>query len=666
MPKRRIALAFAFALLCSVTSAMPARAEHGVLLLHFLGQHVGEESYDLTRAPDGTIGLQSHFAYTERGSTVPLTATLKMRPDFSPIEFRSVGRSYRPFSVDASVAVAADGRTAVVSDGGPSQTVPVPKLYFTSSGYNPLSVQTMLLRYWVGHGRPQRLAQLPAPADAAPVEIREAGRDRILVAGRPVWLTRYTVRNVVWGSESIWLDPAREIAAATTYAGGLPIEAVRPDYAAALPQLVRVAQADRLGELEKLGADIRPVTAGRFAIVGARLIDGRRDVPVEDATVLVDEGRIVAVGARGQVPVPNGVAVIDAHGRTLLPGLWEMHAHFAQVDYGPAYLAAGVTTARDLGGEFDFLTRLRDVLNGGRGLGPELLLACLVDGSGPGAFGTVYADTPEQGRAIVGRCKAAGFVQMKIYDRIKPDVLAAITAEAHRLGLTVTGHVPHGMTAQAGVLAGMDMINHFGPIMQAARGADPAAPLQVDAPAAQAAIGFFRAHGTVIDPTLAWGELLGRPRSVDIAAFEPGFAKAPYTLTSVIGSSGSPPSDKRNWGLPPDTAAMLLALFRAGVPIVAGTDKALPAHSLHRELELYVKAGIPPLDVIKLATSGAARVMGMDKEVGTIEPGKRADMVLVDGDPLQDFSALRRVVRVVTAGRMYDPVPLWRSVGFRP
>ena len=176
-------------------------------------------------------------------------------------------------------------------------------------------------------------------------------------------------------------------------------------------------------------------------------------------------------------------------------------------------------------------------------------------------------------------------------------------------------------------------------------------------------IQFFKDHHTVIDPTLAWGELLGRPTNVPIESFEPGFAKAPWTLTSMIDMSGSAPGEMKR---PTESFRVLRLLYAAGVPLVAGTDKAVPAHSLHRELELYVEAGLTPMQVIQIATIGAARAMGVDKEVGTIEPGKRADMILVNGNPLTHFADLRNVQRVITYGRVYDPAPLWKSVGFRP
>ena len=635
--------------LFAVVANLLAADERGTLLLHFLRLPVGEETYELKKEADILI-LRSNFAYTERGSQVPLTATLRMKSDFSPVAFTSKGKSYRPFSVDAAVLLSDDGHTAMVREGTTSRKLSVPPRYFTISGYNPFSVQMMMLRYWISHGKPKRLPQLPAALPEADIVITEAGKDQIQAAGKAVRLTRYSIGNVVWGNETVWLNEQNEIAAAATFAGGLPFEAIRSEYKDALPQLLGSSDGDRIAALTALSSTIKPVAEGSYAITVARMIDGTGAVPVNDAVIVVRDGKIMAAGPRASVGLPKGIRVIDAPTATLLPGLWEMHAHFAQVEYGPVYLAAGVTAARDCGGEFPFVTAIRDLINTRGGLGPQLILAGLVDGSGTGTFTTNWADTPEQGRAMVAKYKAAGFAQMKIYTRITPEVLKAIAEEAHRVGMTVTGHVPQGMTAQQAVEAGMDQINHFGPVQQAARTMGVAAAVQ-----------FFLEHHTVVDPTMAWGELLGRPPGVEIASFEPGFGKAPYSLTSVIGTAATSTRSGSD-----SAAALLVALHRAGVPIVAGTDKAVPGHSLHRELELYVKAGLPPMDVIQLATLGSAKAMRMDREMGSIEAGKQADLILVDGNPLQDFASLRRVTRVVTKGRMYDPAPLWRSAGFQP
>ncbi len=640
-----------------LAGTLVAAEERGTLALYFLQLPVGEETYQVTAEPGGSMVLRAAFEYTERGSRVPLAATLRMKPDLTPLEFEAKGKSYRPFSVDVSVQANSDGRSATVREGDKTRQVSLPSRFFTISGYAPFSVQMMMLRYWSSHGKPAQLPQLPAEAPGTEAQIEVTGQETIQSGGKAVRLTRYSLGNIVWGRETIWLDEHGDIAGGVSYAGGLPLEAVRSEYRDSFAQLIRSAVADRMKELSAEGSRIQPLGRGEFAIVGASLIDGTGAPPVADSVVIVREGKIAAAGPRSQVAVPKGMAVTDGRGATLLPGLWEMHAHFAQVEWGAAYLAAGVTTARDCGGEFEFITAVRDLIERGRGLGPRLVLAGLVDRSGTGTFGVNYADTPEQGRAQVARYKAAGFVQMKIYSRIRPDVLAAIATEAHLQGMTVTGHVPEGMTAIQGVEAGMDQINHFGPVYQEIRRAGDGR---------ERVIQFFKEHRTVVDPTMAWGELLGRPMNIEIASFEPGFAKAPYTLTSVIGTAGTPARNTAQPARPNDQFAVLREIYAAGIPIVAGTDKAVPGHSLHRELELYVQAGLTPMQVIQLATSGAAKVMGMEREVGTVEAGKRADLILVEGNPLERFSDLRKVKRVVTKGRMYDPAELWKSVGFLP
>jgi imidazolonepropionase-like amidohydrolase len=624
-----------FSVFLAVFAVHGMAQESGRLSLYFLQLPVGQETYELQNGV-----LHASFEYTERNSKVPLTATLRVKPDLTPLEFEIHGKSYRPFSVDAHFV--AEGNS-------------VPERFFTVDGYAPFSVQMMMLRYWNTHGRPARLAQFPADRPDADISIEVAGEDTIEAGGKKVKLTRYSIRNVVWGRESVWMDGDGGIAAATTHAAGMPIEAIRPEFAAALPQLIRVAIADRMKEGEKLKREMPTLASGTFAIEGATLIDGTGRAPVADSVVLVRDGRIVSAGPRADVKLPTGVRKVDAKGETLLPGLWEMHAHYMQVEWGPTYLAAGVTTARDLGNEFEFITTVRDKVASGAVLGPRLVLAGLVDGSGPATFGVNWADTPEQGRAMVAKYHAAGFQQMKIYDYIKPDVLRAIAGEAHKQGMSVTGHVPRGMTAMQGVEAGMDQINHLGSVFQAMR-----------TEGAGKAIQFFREHNTVVDPTMAWNELLGRPKNFEISSFEPGFAKAPYALTNLIGTAGTAPAAVEQSARFHEQLDAILALHKGGVTLVAGTDKAIPGHSLHRELELYVEAGLTPMEVIQLATLGAARVMRMDGDTGSVEAGKRADLILVNGDPLRDFTTLRQVTRVVANGRMYDTAGLWKSVDFRP
>jgi imidazolonepropionase-like amidohydrolase len=233
-------------------------------------------------------------------------------------------------------------------------------------------------------------------------------------------------------------------------------------------------------------------------------------------------------------------------------------------------------------------------------------------------------------------------------------VVEAICAEAHRLGMTVTGHVPVAMTLEQAVTAGMDQIAHL-PI----RG-------EASSPDVATTIAFLKAHGTVMDPTQSWGELLGHAAGTPIAAFQPGIAKVPAPLERLFTNTGAADIDAAEARRRVARGLRIVKALRdTGVAVVAGTDEGVPGHSLHREIELYVEAGFTPLQALQAATIVPARVMKLDRELGTIEPGKRADLAILEGNPLEDIHNVRRVRWTVADGRMYDAAALWKSVRFR-
>jgi len=368
----------------------------------------------------------------------------------------------------------------------------------------------------------------------------------------------------------------------------------------------------------------------------------------------VRDGRIDAAGPSDTTTVPRGVPIVDVSGKTILPGLWDMHAHVGLEEWGPVYLASGVTTARDMGGEFDVVTALRDAWKNGRAIGPRLLLAGLVDGPGPGSFGHVTAANADEGRAAVERYTHAGFQQMKLYSLLDRPTVAAIIDAAHAAKMTVTGHIPQGLTMREVVEMGMDHIAHL--TVRDAPGSD----------ALKDTIAFLKQHGTVIDPTLSWNELLGRSAQTPIASFIPRVEHVAPPLRRML--------DQANGGsVTPEQAhdrlarslQIVKALHDAGIPIVAGTDKGVPGVSLAREIELYVEAGISPMDAIRAATAVPARVMGVDADTGTIRPGLRADLIVVDGNPLARIADIEKVTLVCADGKLYDPAPLWKAGGFR-
>jgi imidazolonepropionase-like amidohydrolase len=641
------------------STALSLRGETGNFKVHRMLHLLGEERYKIAPT-DGGLRLNATFEYSDRGRKRGTTAVLHTNSDYTPLSLELSGEG-GPYAVNIQ------GGAATVQELGTSRTFAPPEWYFTISGSQPFAVQMMMMRYWKAHGRPTRLNGLRTSSAAEPIEIELAGHDSITVNGQTVQLERYAITNLGFGRETLWMNARGDLAAAMTFANAPSIEVVRSDYESALPQLFRKGVEQEMTNLVAIGHQVSPERIGTFAISGARLVDATGAPPVEDSVVIVRNGRIAAVGPRSEVVIPPGMAIVNAAGQTLLPGLWEMHAHFSGVEFGPALLAAGVTTARDCGGEFDYLVAQRDTLDKGTAIGPRLLLAGLVDGGGLNAFGHVTADTVKEGLAVVGRYYAAGFQQIKLYDLLKPEVVKAIAAEAHRLHMTVTGHVPQALNTFEGVEAGMDQINHLTYVSDMMRTPSTGdGVIDVNSDTAKKAIQFLKEHHTVIDPTAGWQEMRGHSKDVDVASFEPGITKAPFFLYAHFRAFGGDIAAEKARLANMQALAVIGALHKAGIPIVPGTDTGLVGYGLHRELELYVAAGLTPLEAIQSATVVSARAMNLDGDSGTVVVGKRADLILVAGDPLTNISDIRNVSWVVANGRLYDPAKLWQSVGFRP
>jgi imidazolonepropionase-like amidohydrolase len=628
-------------------AAQTPPADSGTLLVSLIDRPVGKETYSLRQDADGFI-FTGDLDLTERGSRLQIASTLRTSADLTPTDFSVKGKSYRFVNVDAAVKVA--GGMATVTNLGETKTFEAPRRFFTAQSYAPLSARALLIRYWERNGRPATIPVLPGPRD---VRITLRGTDPIVTGGRPLTFRRFDVEGIVWGRETVWLDDEDRIAAIISRIHILPLEGVREDLQHALPILQSWSNADRVRDLAQYLAGIPAVADRTFALRGARLIDGTGRPPVDDAVVVVSDGRIAAAGSRASTPIPAGARVLDARGAAIAPGLWDMHAHAAQVEWLPAYLAAGVTTVRDMGGEQPFLTAMRDAIASGKGLGPRVLLAGLVDGDASGAFGAVVAATPDEGRAVVDRYKKAGFDQMKLYGLLQPDVVSAIITRAHELGMSVTGHVPTALGLTKAVEAGMDQVAHL-PIS-----GDPSSPQT------RATIDLLAKKKVVIDPTLPWTELLGHAPETPLESVEPGFAHAPPALLANYRSVKNDTDAATARRRVRDAEAMIKALFDAGVPIVAGTDGALPGYSLLRSIEMYVEAGMTPMQAIESATRVPAESMGLAKETGTIEPGKRADLIVLDGDPLASISNIRKLRWVIANGRVLEPAKLWTAAGFK-
>jgi len=639
--------------------------------LHKFAQNIGKETY-YRRVSDSGVSYAIHFKFVDRGRPVPLEARMVLSAAGEPVSLWVKGNTSRFSTIDDSIVLHGDGAWVRVGDqSGQERVVHAP--VFPVAGYSPGTVQMLFLQYWRQHGKPAKLALLPSGT----VGIHAAGYDTLRYYGQQLVLERTVISGLIWGNELVWTNQQGGLVCLITNdAEGDKLEMMRDRYEFLLPELIGRAATygmELFAEAMKGSGGAgsgggRGVgaagEAGTLAVVGCKMVDIATGEVTNDAVILIRNGKIFKTGTKATVPVPADAKIVHAEGKFVLPGLWDMHAHFEQAEWGPAYLAAGVTTVRDCGNEFAYINAVKRAIDQGIGVGPHILKAGIIDGPGPMGLGIIRASNKYQAVAAVRRYKDSGFVQIKIYSSVQPPVVKAICDEAHRLGMTVTGHIPEGMDLEQGVDSGMDMVNHIQyvpPILAL----NPDKTINWDDPKTAEGLDFIKEHGTVIDPTLGVFEMIFRSTMDTITDMEPAFYTLPEPLQVLFRTMGMPPEQAAKYK--PrfhDMEKLVKVLHERGVPIVAGTDMGFPGYSLDRELELYVKSGLTPLEAIRTATVVPALVMKQASVSGSLMPGRSADLIIVNGDPLHHIRDIRRVQVVIKDGRVYDPVALHKLVGF--
>jgi imidazolonepropionase-like amidohydrolase len=518
----------------------------------------------------------------------------------------------------------------------------------------------------------QRLPLLPAG------EARLERGSSVEAAGRR--LTLYRIAGIEFTPVPVWLDEQGETAGVIDDW----FEVLAAPLLPALAQLQREQQAADQAWHAALARAHTHQPAGALLIRGARLFDPV-DLGVRPGmSVLVRGERIVRVEPDAELQAPPGAEVIAAEGRLLLPGLWDVHQHFGNVD-GVFDLIAGVTSARDMANDNEPLLARVKRFDSGAELGPRVTLAGIIEGVGPLAGPTdVRVDSADKARAAVDWYADHGYAQVKIYSSFSPALVEAVADRAHERGLRVSGHVPAFTHAQAFVEAGADEIQHLNFIVlnfffadvKDTRSrdrytllADKLAQFDLRDPRLADFIALLRRHRTALDPTLVVLEGLysGEPARA-APALRPVVERFPTVVRrrQLSGAVAVPPDKEAVYAQAlPRLLRLLKRLHDSGVPIMPGSD-GFAGYSLHRELELYAQAGIANAEVLRLATLTPARVLGVEKDRGSITPGKLADLVLVDGDPLRDMRDIRRVWRTVKGGQVYDPAALEQAMGMAP
>lgn len=646
-------------------TAAPATSTPVRYELHKFLQKIGSEVDTFVATPDG-VEAKAVFSFRDRGSTVPLAVAAVFDKDGHLRSYRGFGFTSRGTTIDDHVERRADGAFDVTHAGAVKRIVPATP-FVVSAGYSPMLLQDLAVRAWEQHGRPAKMVALPD----AEVAIESRGIETFTRADKStVSLEHLAVRGLVWGVEDAWIDDKHQLAAVVVRDAEFDhFEAARRGFEWLLPQLATASGVDGVA---RLAAGVTAKT-GVIALLGGRLIDGTGKPAVEDAVVVVDGDRIVAAGPRAGVKIPDGATRVDIGGMSIVPGLWDMHAHVQQVEQAAVYLGAGVTSVRDMGNILEFITGMRDAIEAGKGIGPRVFVSGLVDGAGPMSLGLNTIRTRADIPMVIDKLRAAGCLEVKIYSSIAPELVKPIIDYAHAHGMRAVGHVPIDMTVMQAIDAGYDSISHFHFLRDVfPQRKDLArrerikleAERDVHGPEMKKLADALVAHHVVIDDTLALAEP-GMFVKSEYATREPGITTIPPELPTFDGLD-DPTLAELTKAAFHNLVDNLRMLHERGVRFIAGTDIAIPGHSVHRELELYVMAGFTPMQALQAATIVPARYAHRDKELGTVEAGKKADLVIVAGNPLDNIGAIRKTRFVVARGKLYDSSALWQLSGFKP
>ena len=628
------------------------------------GNAAGMQSVE--RQADGAV--RAEYSYNDRGRGDHIIATWKLDGAGVPVEYDGRGNDYMKAPIEEHFELK-NGRASWKNRSEQGEQALTGEAFYLPMNAPPEFFGVLARALLKAPNR--KLPLLPA----GEATIEQAAK----VTSGNTELTEYRITGLGFSPQSIWLDHNG------TSVFVSPWFSVVPDGSeSSIPQLQDAQQKTDAAWSERIAHALAHVPRGDLVIRNARLFDPRDLRVTPGTTVVVSGERIIRVGPDADVKAPANAEIIDAQGRFLMPGLWDNHQHFSDND-GALDLANGMTSARDMANDTDtFLQRIARFDNGSE-LGPRVLKAGIIDGTGEFAGPTkMRVDTAEQAIQDVDWYADHGYAQIKIYSSIKPEFVPIIADHAHARGLRVSGHVPAFMSARQFVEGGADEIQHLNfivlnflfPEVKETRNrdrfikvAERAGEFTPDKPEVREFINFLKDHHTVLDATINVFEALfcGDPSAITPGLEEIVPRFPPQVRRAMRSGALEVPSDKQAAYREafPAMLRLLKALYDAGVTIIPGTD-ALAGYTLHHELELYARAGIPPAEVLRMATWTPALVMGVNKDRGVIAPGKLADMILVDGDPTKNIRDINNITTVIKGGKVYDPIAIERALGIAP
>jgi len=642
--------------------------EEGAFLNYRRQSLIGEETYSIVSSKDSLI-IKTKQSENERGKITGFESEMHLKADLTPIfyenKFITTAESLNELKVVVSPS------SIAVNEGDHETEIKPLAAFFPVHSDIAAGMEMMMYHYYFAQGGNKPI--LTYPRGQVSIEYRKS--DTIEVKGKKVVLDRYKVKGITWGFEVVWLDQSKNLIAIVK-ANTQFREVIRKGYEEGMPTFIKGNVEEQMEALADYTTKANGVRSKIIALVGGDVVDGLTDSVKKNTTLIIEDGKIKIIANRSEVVIPGGAKVIDVTGKTLIPGLWDMHAHSNQVQWGPAYLAGGITTIRDNGNEVEFGTAFRDEIANKGALGPDILLTGMTDGEGILGNGIIRAKTPEEAKKVVAMYFEKGYKQIKIYNSVKPEVVKVLAEEAHKRGITVTGHVPRAVgNARDAVELGMDMLSHQSMILSALfpekkffelyqnyLTINPVTPQQIEA-----ATAFYLKHKTVLDPTISLDIKASLPKGTPIESVMPSAGNMAYELWEGKRFQRGLSEEKSKAAAKNINKIMeIIGHFaKAGIPVVAGTDNAVPVYSLYLEIESYNKLGkLTPLQALQSATIVPARAMGLGSKTGTLEVGKEADIAILEKNPLVNIDNIRSVSAVVTNGNYYQSKTLWPLADF--
>ncbi len=431
--------------------------------------------------------------------------------------------------------------------------------------------------------------------------------------------------------------------------------------------------------IERISGELAYPIDGAIVFDNVDIIDVENGTLLEDHFLMVEGGKITGMSSAA-MDVP-GATHIDGKGKTLIPGLWDMHGHF-DMSSGVLNIAGGITSVRDIGSVHEQIMELTAKFDSGDVIGPNTYRAGFIDQMSPYAAGDAV-ESLEEALERIDFYADNGYQQVKLYSSIDPEWVGDIAERTHARGMRLSGHIPAFMSAEQAVRAGYDEIQHINMVflnflagdredtrqqIRFTLYGDAAGKLDLESEEVESFIVLLKENNVTVDPTAAiFMEQLTHHPGEPNPTFAPVIDHLPANVARGYYKTDMDMGDMvAEWTASAvSQAAMIRKLHESGVQVVPGSDN-VAAFTIHRELELYAEAGISNADVLKIATLESAGIVDAADRTGSIKVGKDSDLVLVEGNPLEDMSAIRRATLVMKGNTAYKPDELYKAVGVKP